>query len=58
MSALMTEEYLTARAKRGGRKDFLAALSRVPDVEPVDADLIRSPADKALQKPGRRPRRR
>jgi predicted transcriptional regulator len=45
MSALMTEEYLTARAKRGGRKAFLAALSRVPDVEPVDADLISSPAN-------------
>jgi predicted transcriptional regulator len=58
MSALMTEEYLTARAKVGNRKVFLAALSRVPDVEPVDADRISSPANKALQRPGRRPARR
>ena len=58
MSALMTEEYLTARAKRGGRKEFLAALSRVPDVEPVDEDLISSPVNKALKRTGRRPARR
>jgi hypothetical protein len=59
MSALMTEEYLITRAKRGGRRGFLAALSRVPDVEPVDADRINPPANqKALQRPGRRPARR
>ena len=58
MSALMTEEYLTARAKRGGRKEFLAVLSRVPDVAPVDADRISSPANKALQRTVRRPARR
>jgi predicted transcriptional regulator len=45
MAALLTEEYLSARAKRGGRREFLAALSRVPDVEPVDGDLLRSPAN-------------
>lgn len=53
MSALLTEEYLSARAKRGGRKRFLAALARVPDVEPVDEDRLRSPAKKPLQRPGR-----
>jgi hypothetical protein len=58
MSALMTEEYLTTRAKRGGRKTFLAALSRVPDVEPADSDRISSPANKALQRRSRRPARR
>lgn len=58
MSALMTEEYLIARAKGGGRKAFLAALSRVPDVEPVDVDRISSPANKALQRTGRKPARR
>jgi hypothetical protein len=36
----------------------LAALSRVPDVEPADADRIRSPAMKALRRSGRRPVRR
>lgn len=33
IAALMTVEYLE-RAKRGGRKKFLAAMARVPDVEP------------------------
>ena len=58
MSALMTEEYLSGRAKRGDRKAFLKALSRVPDVEPADADRIGSPANKALQRAGRKPARR
>ncbi len=58
MSALMTEEYLTARGKRGDRREFLAALSRVPDVGPVDADRISSPGNKAFQRTGRRPTRR
>ena len=40
LSALMTEEYLNERAKRGSRKKFEAALSRVPDVEPEDNDRI------------------
>ena len=59
MSALMTEEYLAARAKRGGQKAFLAALSRVPDVDPVDADRISLPTSKSLRRQtGRRPTRR
>jgi len=53
MSALLTEEYLSARAKRGGRKQFLAALARVPDVEPLDEDQLRSRAKKALRRPSR-----
>ena len=58
MSALLTEEYLAARAKRGGRRRFLAALSSVPDVEPADEDRLRSPANKALQRRGRSASRR
>ena len=58
MSALMTVEYLTARAKRGDRREFLAALSRVPAAEPANADRIHPSANKALQRPGRRPARR
>jgi hypothetical protein len=58
MSALMTDEYLTARAKDDGRKAFLTALSKVPDIEPVDVDRISSPANKALQRTGRRAARR
>jgi predicted transcriptional regulator len=35
VSALMTEEFLEARAKRGSRREFKAALSKVADV-PAD----------------------
>ena len=38
VSALMTEEYLTARAKRGNRREFQKILAEVPDVEPDDRD--------------------
>ena len=38
VSALMTEDYLTARAKRGSKKDFDRILSAVPDVEPDQRD--------------------
>ncbi len=34
MSALVTAEYLESRVRRGSRAKFLAALARVPDVEP------------------------
>ena len=36
VTALATEEYLTERAKRGDRAKFLAAMAKVPDVEPSD----------------------
>jgi len=40
MSALMTEEYLQARAARGNRRKFDAVLAKVPDVEPEDTDRL------------------
>ena len=40
MSALMTEEYLEARAKRGDRRKFEAVLAKVPDVEPEETDRL------------------
>lgn len=40
MSALLTEEYLEARARRGSRARFLAALARVPAVEPDAEDVL------------------
>ena len=43
VSALLTEEYLEARAKLGSRSRFLAALAKVPDVEPQPADRIAAP---------------
>jgi hypothetical protein len=42
MSAIMTADYLEARARRGSRAKYLAALNRVPDVEPEAFD--RQPA--------------
>jgi len=40
MAALLTQEYLDARAKRGSRKKFEAALKTVPDVEPDEFDRL------------------
>jgi predicted transcriptional regulator len=49
MSALMTEEYLQARAARGSRRKFTAALAKVPDVAP-DAIDQRPAAKKSRRK--------
>ena len=38
VSALMTEDYLTARAKRGSRRHLRHMLAKVPDVAPDKAD--------------------
>ncbi len=38
MAALMTQDYLTERAAKANREQYLAALSEVPDVEPDDFD--------------------
>ena len=40
VSALMTEEILETRAKRGSRRKFLRALSKVADREPDDRDRL------------------
>lgn len=40
MSALLTEEYLEARARRGSRTRFLAALAQVPAVAPDPEDQL------------------
>lgn len=40
MSALMTEEYLSVRAKRGSRRRFDAVLAKIPDAEPQASDRI------------------
>jgi hypothetical protein len=40
VSALMTEEYLLERAKRGDRAKFEAALAQVADVPPDEADRL------------------
>lgn len=38
MAVLLTESYLQERALKGGKKAFLKAMSRVPDVEPGEED--------------------
>ena len=40
LSALMTEEYLEKRAALGSREKFERAMSKVPDVEPVQEDRL------------------
>ncbi len=40
MSALMTEDYLGERARRGSREMYEAVLARVPDVEPDECDRL------------------
>ncbi len=40
MSALLTEEYIEARAKRGSLKKFQKVLKKVPDSEPDDTDRL------------------
>jgi len=42
LAALLTEEYLEERARRGSRKKFEAALKTVPDVEPEEFDRLPS----------------
>jgi len=57
MSALMTEEYLETRAKRGSREKFLAALAKVPDVEPEPYDRLEEAPPKRVSEPVRQRRR-
>ena len=40
VAALMTEEYLETRAKRGGRKKFETVLAKVPDSAPAPEDVL------------------
>ena len=40
MAALLTEEYFRDRGQRASRAKFLAALAKVPNVEPEDHDKL------------------
>lgn len=40
ISALLTEEYLETRAKRGSHKKFERAMAKVPKVEPEEYDRL------------------
>ncbi len=41
ISALMTEDYLTERAKRGSKKKFDAVMEKISDIEPLDYDRLK-----------------
>ena len=40
LSALLAEDYLVTRARRGDRAKFEAALAEVPDVDPEEDDRL------------------
>lgn len=40
ISALLTESYLKERALKGDEGEFLKAMSRVPDVDPMNEDKL------------------
>jgi hypothetical protein len=40
LSALLAEDYLVMRARRGDRAKFEAAMAKVPDVEPEEDDRL------------------
>jgi len=40
IAALMTQDYLEARAQRGDRQKFERAMSKVADVEPEEYDRL------------------
>ncbi len=40
LSALMTQDYLRARAERGDREAFERALANVPDAPPEERDRL------------------
>jgi len=40
ISALLTEEYLEKRARRGSREKFERVLAKVPDIEPSEEDRL------------------
>ena len=53
MSALLTEEYLEARAQRGSRAKFLAALAQVPAIEPEPEDSFATTAPNRRLQPAK-----
>lgn len=52
LAALLTEEYLEERARRGSMEKLAAVLSRVPDAPPIPGDEL--PAGWERQRPIRK----
>jgi hypothetical protein len=53
MAALLTEEYLAARGRRGSRARFAAALAKVPKGEPEPDDRLEDQSSR-VRRPARR----
>jgi hypothetical protein len=56
MAALLTEEYLEQRAKRGSRRKYKAVLAKVADIAPADVDRLPARRRKRAAPPRRRAR--
>jgi len=54
LAAISTQEYLEARANRGSREKFEAALAQVPDAEPDPPDRQGSVPNRLLERTGNR----
>ena len=50
MAALMTEEYLSARSKRGSRRKFKSSLAKVADIEAEDFDRLPKTAKRSTKR--------
>jgi predicted transcriptional regulator len=40
MAAFLTEEYLNKRAAEGNQTSFMSAMSKVPDIAPIEEDTL------------------
>lgn len=54
LAALLTEEYLVARARRGSRPAYLKALGKVPDAPPAVGDELEGRAGTPTVRPRRK----
>jgi hypothetical protein len=54
LAALLTEEYLETRARRGTRRKFDAVLRDVPDVEPAANDRLPNSTARGRARPKRK----
>ncbi|MBU0510230.1 MAG: type II toxin-antitoxin system HicB family antitoxin [Chloroflexi bacterium] len=41
ISALMTNDYLAERAKRGSKEEFDAVMAKIPDIAPLEYDRLK-----------------
>lgn len=58
LSALLTEEYLASRARRGTRRAYDAALARVPAIPPIPGDELPASGRSRRPRQGKTSRRK